>query len=132
MQKFFDAGLNHFCDYIVCHINNTEVIKKLEEKKYLNTSLYDFYDLILLKKTTELSKTHYYIVIVTCSVGFFTNILVAATLILSWKFWRHSIGILLTMACVDIIGSGVCFTFLLMKLHLSHVGFIVYCTSNVD
>ena len=50
--------------------------------------------------------------VVTTFLGFFTNILVAAAIIVSWKFWQHSIGILLlTLACVDIIGNGICFSF---------------------
>ena len=54
---------------------------------------------------------------VTTSLGVFTNILVVATLIVSWKFWRHSLGILLlTLACVDIIGNGVCFIYYLLAI----------------
>ena len=52
--------------------------------------------------------------VVTTFLGFFTNILVVAAIIVSWKFWQHSIGILLlTLACVDIIGNGICFSYYL-------------------
>ena len=119
LQKFFDVGISYSCDFLVDHKSNTELIKKLE-KEYLNMSLYDFYDLILLDQKTRLfiSHSHIYGGIATRSVCILTNILVAATFIVTWKFWRHSIGILLfTLACVDIIGSGVCLTYLLIKLH---------------
>ena len=53
--------------------------------------------------------------VVTTFLGFFTNILVVAAIIVSWKFWQHSIGILLlTLACVDIIGNGICFSYYLL------------------
>ena len=51
----------------------------------------------------------------TGSIGILTNILVVATLIVTWKFWRHSLGtLLLTLACVDIIGNGVCLGYYLL------------------
>ena len=62
--------------------------------------------------------TELYGTLVTSSLGVFTNILVAITLIVSWKFWRHSLGtLLLTLACVDIIGNGVCFTYYLLLIY---------------
>ena len=118
LQKFFDVGVNRICDYLVDHKNNTEKMKKLEEK-YLNMSLYEFYDLQLEWKKRFYNnlfalQTQSYGRIGTSALGIITNILVVATLLVSWKFWRHSIGILLlTLALVDIIGNGVCFIYLL-------------------
>ena len=44
---------------------------------------------------------------ITATIAIITNIFVVATLGLSFKFWRYNIGILLlTLACVDIIGNG--------------------------
>ena len=44
---------------------------------------------------------------ITATIAIITNILIVATLGLSFKFWRYNIGILLlTLACVDIIGNG--------------------------
>ena len=55
--------------------------------------------------------------VVTTFCGIFTNILVVATISVSWKFWQHSIGILLlTLACVDIIGNGVCFIYYILLI----------------
>ena len=49
--------------------------------------------------------------------GAVINILVVATISVSWKFWQHSIGILLlTLACVDIIGNGVCFIYYILLI----------------
>ena len=111
LQKFFDVGVNYFCDYLVDHKNNTEIMQILEEK-YLNMSLYEFYDLRL--NVLFALQTQIYGKICTSAFGIITNILVVATLLVSWKFWRHSIGILLlTLAFVDIIGNGVCFIYYL-------------------
>ena len=118
LQKFLDVGVNRFCNYLVDHKNNTEKMKKLEEK-YLNMSLYEFYDLQLEWKKRFYNnlfalQTQSYGRIGTSAIGIITNILVVATLLVSWKFWRHSIGILLlTLALVDIIGNGVSFIYLL-------------------
>ena len=56
--------------------------------------------------------------LVISSLGVFTNILVAITLIVSWKFWKYSLGILLlTLACVEIIGNGICFIYYLLPIY---------------
>ena len=48
--------------------------------------------------------------IILNSIAVITNILVVATFSVSWRFWRHSTAsLLLCLACVDIIGNGVCF-----------------------
>ena len=110
LQKFFDVGVNYFCDDLVDHKNNTEIMKKLEEK-YVNRSLYEVYDLHL-NVLFALENDIYYGRNVTSAIGIITNILVVATLLVSCKFWRHSIGILLlTLAFVDIIGNGVYFIY---------------------
>ena len=119
LHKFFDAGIKYSCDYLVDHRNNTEIMKKLEEK-YLNMSLYDFYDLILLDQKTQqfISHSHIYGGIATRSFGVFTNILVAATFISTWKFWSNSIGILLlTLAGVDTIGNAVSLIYRFIELN---------------
>ena len=72
-------------------------------------SVYDFYGLSLHAQKPRLfiSQTYIYGGIAISSLAVFTNILVAATFIVTWKFWRNSTGILLlTLACVDIIGNG--------------------------
>ena len=70
--------------------------------------------------TTEYDpKAHIYLIfkygrLVTSFVALFTNILVVITFCISWKYWRHSINILLlTLASVDIIGNGVSFVYFL-------------------
>ena len=64
---------------------------------------------------TELSfveQINLYGIIISNSIAVITNILVAATFIVSWRFWRNSTAfLLLTLACVDIIGNGVCFIY---------------------
>ena len=56
--------------------------------------------------------------VVISSVGVLTNILVVATISTSWNSWTHSVGrLLLTLACVDIIGNGVCFILYLHYLY---------------
>ena len=94
-------------------------MKELEEK-YSNMTLYDFYDLILLDQKTQLfiSHSHVYGGIATRSFGIFTNILVAATFISTWKFWSNSIGILLlTLAIVDTIGNAVSLIYRFIELN---------------
>ena len=57
---------------------------------------------------------------ITATIAIITNIFVVATLGLSFKFWRYNIGILLlTLACVDIIGNGVylIFDMIVFKMH---------------
>ena len=62
--------------------------------------------------TIRITMTEAYGTVISTFFGIFTNILVVATISVSWKFWQHSIGILLlTLACVDIIGNGVCFIY---------------------
>ena len=52
------------------------------------------------------------------SIAVISNMLVVATFIVSWRFWRHSTALLLiTLACVDIIGNGVSFTYHLLIMH---------------
>ena len=69
-------------------------------------------------KWDQILMTDLYGTLVTGSVGVFTNILVATTLIVTWKFWRNSLGILLlTLACVDIVGNGVCFIYYLIQIY---------------
>ena len=52
------------------------------------------------------------------SIAVITNILVGATFIVSWRFWRQSTALLLlTLACVDIIGNGVFFISHLLIMH---------------
>ena len=66
---------------------------------------------------TKMDMIELYGTLLTSSLGVFTNILVAATISVTWKFWRHSLGILLlTLACVDVIGNGVCFIYYLLTL----------------
>ena len=51
------------------------------------------------------------------SIAVITNILVVATFSVSWKFWRHSTALLLlTLACIDIIGNGVCFIYHVLSI----------------
>ena len=99
-------------------------MKKLEEK-YVNMSLYEFYDLRLY--VLFALETNIYGRNVTSAVGIITNILVVATLLVSWKFWRHSVGILLlTLAFIDIIGNGVCIIyFLRIALHVNPISYYV-------
>ena len=43
---------------------------------------------------------------VLSALAILTNIIVVATIISSWKFWKHSTGLLmLTLACIDIMGG---------------------------
>ena len=118
LQKFFDAGIDRYCDLMSNEDNITETMKRVEEK-FLNRNLYDFYESLQdWKKMPDnerfILQTELYGSIVSSSIGIITNILVVATLYVSWKFWRHSIAILLlTLACVDIIGNGVCFVYFL-------------------
>ena len=52
------------------------------------------------------------------SIAVILNMLVVVTFIVSWRFWRHSTALLLiTLACVDIIGNGVSFTYHLLIMH---------------
>ena len=64
---------------------------------------------------TELSvvdQINLYGIIISSSIAVITNILVVTTFSVSWRFWRHSTAfLLLTLACVDIIGNGVCFIY---------------------
>ena len=76
----------------------------------------------------DMIESHVYGSLVTSSAGVLSNILVAATISVTWKFWRHSLGILLlTLACVDIIGNGVCFVNYLLTL----LQFISYKTFSL-
>ena len=63
----------------------------------------------------------------TSVLGIITNTLVIATFIACWRFWRNSTRLLLvTLACVDIIGNGVCFVnyiLSLAKLNPYSIGF---------
>ena len=55
--------------------------------------------------------------IILSSIAVITNILVASTFSVSWRFWRHSTAfLLLTLACIDIIGNGVCFIYYVQNL----------------
>ena len=77
---------------------------------------------------TKMEMVEPYGSVVTSSTGVLSNILVAATISVTWKFWRHSLGILLlTLACVDIIGNGVCFINYLLTL----LKFISYKTFSL-
>ena len=113
LQKFFDVGINHLCDY---HKNHTEIngMNKRLEEKYLNTSLYDFYNSQLAsKKQYQIElfelQTELYVRIVTSAIAIITNVLVVTVLSVSWKSWKYSIGILLLiLACIDVIGNGIC------------------------
>ena len=70
------------------------------------------------KGIKRMQMAYTYATVAASFIAIFTNILVAATLNVSWKFWRHSLGILLlTLACVDIIGNGICFTYFLIHIH---------------
>ena len=56
--------------------------------------------------------------IILSSIAVITNILVVTTFSVSWRFWRHSTALLLlTLACVDIIGNGVSFIYHLLIMH---------------
>ena len=56
---------------------------------------------------------------VTCSMAILTNILVMATVIKCWKFWKYSSGVLMfTLACVDVIGNMIQ---IMVALNLYHV-----------
>ena len=58
---------------------------------------------------------------ITAAIAVITNIFVVATLGLSFKFWRYNIGILLlTLACVDIIGNAAYFIFDVIKPKLHY------------
>ena len=55
--------------------------------------------------------------IILSSIAVISNILVVATFSVSWSFWRHSTALLLlTLACVDIIGNGVCFIYHVLSI----------------
>ena len=57
---------------------------------------------------------------VTCSMAILTNIVVMVTLIKCWKFWKYSTGLLmLTLACIDIIGNMIQMMVLLSLFHVS-------------
>ena len=65
----------------------------------------------------QVEMAYVYGTIISSFIAILTNILVVATFALSWKFWRHSLGILLlTLACVDIIGNGMCFVYFLLHI----------------
>ena len=56
--------------------------------------------------------------IILSSIAVVANILVASTFSVSSRFWSHSTALLLlTLACVDIIGNGVSFTYHLLIMH---------------
>ena len=58
---------------------------------------------------------------ITAAIAVITNIFVVATLGLSFKFWRYNIGILLlTLACVDIIGNAAYFIHDVIKLKMHY------------
>ena len=73
---------------------------------------------------------------ITAAIAIITNIFIVATLGLSFKFWRYNIGILLlTLACVDIIGNGayLIHDMIVFKMHyhinyFSH--FLVYLNNS--
>ena len=74
------------------------------------------------KGIKRMQMAYTYATVAASFIAIFTNILVAATLSVSWKFWRHSLGILLlTLACVDIIGNGICFTYFLIHIHSAKI-----------
>ena len=110
-------------------VENTSYLLKNLEKMSANTSLtenltVDSNNISNITKETDkrnliiMIDFHVYGTIVTSSIGVLTNILVAAAISVSWKFWRHSLGtLLLTLACVDIIGNGVCFTYYLLPIY---------------
>ena len=116
-------------------VENTSYLLENLEKMRGNTSLTENLTegeknlLELMKqpnKWDQISMTNLYGTLVTCSVGVFTNILVATTLIVTWKFWRNSPGILLlTLACVDIAGNGVCFIYYLIQIYIQKVYFVL-------
>ena len=61
-------------------------------------------------------------------VGVLTNILVVATISASLNSWTHSVGrLLLTLACVDIIGNGVCFILYLHYLYPFTEFYLLHC-----
>ena len=71
-------------------------------------------------KNTEMYVFVEYARTITATIAIITNIFVVATLGLSLKFWRYNIGILLlTLACVDIIGNGVhlIYDIIVLKMH---------------
>ena len=62
---------------------------------------------------------------ITATTAIITNIFVVATLGLSFKFWRYNIGILLlTLACVDIIGNAAYFIHGVIKLKMHY--YLIY------
>ena len=61
--------------------------------------------------------TDFYGLLITSVLGIITNTLVIATFIACWRFWRNSTRLLLlTLACVDIVGNGVCFVNYLLSI----------------
>ena len=108
-------------------VENTYYLLKNLEKMGANTSLtenltVDSNNISNITKETDkwnqLNMTELYGTLVISSLGVFSNILVAITLIVSWKFWKYSLGILLlTLACVDIIGNGICFIYYLLPIY---------------
>ena len=96
----------------------------------VNNSLYDFTvesnltfddkninNIMWIYKVEAYGTVETYGTVISTFFGIFTNILVVATISVSRKFWQHSIGILLlTLACVDIIGNGVCFSYYILLI----------------
>ena len=104
------------------NIENTSCLLLNMEKIWDNISFTEYLTLTQdsnnFSNITNVVMTELYGKIVISSLGVFTNILVAATISVTWKFWRHSLGILLLiLACVDIIGNAVFFIFYLFKIY---------------
>ena len=69
--------------------------------------------------------------IIASAIAIITNLLVVATLGLSFKFWRYNIGtLLLTLACVDVIGNGTFFIFHMTKIFNYHLDFFSELSLN--
>ena len=103
-------------------VENTSCLLQNMEKIWANISFTEYLTLIedsnTISNITNAVMAELYGKIVISSLGVFTNILVAATISVTWKFWRNSLGILLlTLACVDIIGNAVFFIFNLFKIY---------------
>ena len=110
-----------FWNFNGCIFNDTFVIDNVSDLHINNTTLKSGaslkYDKIYLFVRWQMYPNGKY---VTCSMAILTNIVVMATLIKCWKFWKYSTGLLmLTLACIDIIGNMIQVMVLLSLFHVS-------------
>ena len=110
----------NICNFSGSTFNKTSVIDNVSNLyvNYTNKSDSSLrYDMLYLFVKW---KFYPYMKCVMCSMGTLTNVLVLVTIIKCWKFWQYSSGLLmLTLACVDVIGNIIQVMAVLSLYHVS-------------